>query len=172
MISLINAGPNIRITIDRAVEGANPETLVDGFAEIAGIAVHPGGIRDIDRKGFAVDDLGLVDKLEPKTTFTRRVLARLPAKSTWPLWLPKDWFDDGRVDQVMAAPNFPHPLYEALDRYDREWLMPGVAALKPHEMVTLLSTNARFVEAFLVGANHEFARELIWRGYPSTLDVT
>jgi hypothetical protein len=163
----LESDDHTRTAIEDTLRTANTETLVDGFTGVAKTAVRPGGIRDIDRDGFVVDDLGLTTKLNPRATITRRVLARLPAKTKWPLWLPKDWFDDGRAEQVMAAPTFPHPLYEALDRYDREWLMPGVAALKPHELVTLLATNARFVEAFLVGANHEFARELIWRGYPS-----
>ena len=34
-------------------------------------------------------------------------------------------------------------------------------------MATLLQTNSRFVEAYLVGLNHEMARELLWRGYPT-----
>jgi hypothetical protein len=58
-------------------------------------------------------------------------------------------------------------MYEALDRYDRGWLLPGVGAIDPHEMVTLLSTNSRFVESFLIGLNHEMARELLWREYPT-----
>ena len=31
----------------------------------------------------------------------------------------------------------------------------------------MLETNPRFVEAFLVGANHEMNRELLWRRYPT-----
>jgi hypothetical protein len=33
--------------------------------------------------------------------------------------------------------------------------------------MTLLETNPRFVEAFLVGLNHEMNRELLWRGFPT-----
>ena len=67
----------------------------------------------------------------------------------------------------MAAPRFDHPMYEALDRYDRNWLIPGIGAIPEPDLVTLLQTNGRFVEAFLVGLNHEFARELLWREYPT-----
>ena len=156
-----------RTALNRMLDTAQPNRLVDDFESLAGPLVRPGGMRDIERDRFNTADLGLVGKLHPKTTITRRVLARLPSTTSWPSWLPPDWFGDGRVEQVMAAPRFPHPMYEALDRYDREWLMPGVSALLPHELVTLLATNARFVEAFLVGCNTEFARELVWRGYPT-----
>jgi hypothetical protein len=33
--------------------------------------------------------------------------------------------------------------------------------------ITLLETNQKFIEAYMVGLNHEFARELLWREYPT-----
>jgi hypothetical protein len=33
--------------------------------------------------------------------------------------------------------------------------------------ITLLETNQKFIESYLVGLNHEFARELLWREYPT-----
>ena len=95
---------------------------------------------------------------------TRRVRSRL---TTWPSWLPGTWFDNQRIEPIMAAPHFEHPMYEALDRYDRRWLIPGVDRIPGNDFVTVLQTNSRFVEAFLVGLNHEFARELLWREYPT-----
>ena len=40
------------------------------------------------------------------------------------------------------------------------------SARYPTDSITLLETNPRFVEALLVGANHEMNRELLWRGLP------
>jgi hypothetical protein len=37
----------------------------------------------------------------------------------------------------------------------------------PADRVTLAKTNQAFIEAYMVGLNHEFARELLWREYPS-----
>ncbi|BBZ62634.1 hypothetical protein [Mycolicibacterium monacense] len=122
---------------------------------------------DTARPTLAVSTLKLVPALQPSVTTTRRVLGRLPRLVDWPEWLPPDWFDDRRVEPVLAGPRFDHPMYEALHRYDPEWLMPGVADIQPAELVTVLQTNRRFVEAFLVGCNTEFASELVWRGYPS-----
>ena len=31
----------------------------------------------------------------------------------------------------------------------------------------MLETNSRFVNSYMVGLNHEMARELLWRGYPT-----
>src|SRR5262249_47300459 len=47
-----------------------------------------------------------------------------------------------------------------------ELLLPNVGLIPPNT-ITLLKTNQKFVEAFLVGLNHEMAREFIWREYPT-----
>jgi hypothetical protein len=38
--------------------------------------------------------------------------------------------------------------------------------------VTLVEANTRFIEAFMVGLNHEMGRELLWREYPTDLRGT
>jgi hypothetical protein len=58
-------------------------------------------------------------------------------------------------------------MYQALDDYDREWLVPGLTTLEEPELVTLLAMNDQFTEAFLVGLSDEMGRELLWRGYPT-----
>ena len=78
-----------------------------------------------------------------------------------------DWFDDGVIQPVMAAPVFTRPMYEALDDYSRDWLLPGLAAFPQPDIVTVLKSNAEFIEAFLAGLSHEMGRELLWRGYPT-----
>lgn len=70
------------------------------------------------------------------------------------------------VDTVMMAPHFPQPMYETLRDLSQELLLPGIDKVRP-ETVVGLETNRRFIEAYLVGLNHEMARELLWRGYPT-----
>jgi hypothetical protein len=111
-----------------------------------------------------VSGAALLAQLDPALTVTRRVKARIGA---FPPWLRGDWFDDGLVQPIMAAPEFTRPMYEALDDYDRNWLLPGLAKLPEPDLVTLLKTNVDFIESFLVGLSHEFARKLLWRGYPT-----
>jgi hypothetical protein len=70
------------------------------------------------------------------------------------------------LDPVMAGPLLPEPLYGALAAADPDRFLPGVGDI-PDDTITLLETNPRFVEAFLIGANHEMNRELLWRRYPT-----
>jgi hypothetical protein len=67
---------------------------------------------------------------------------------------------------LLASPEFPQPMYEAIRDLRPEYLLPGLDKV-PKDSVTLLQTNQRFIEAFLVGLNHEMARELLWREYPA-----
>ena len=67
---------------------------------------------------------------------------------------------------IMDAPEFPQPMYEALRDLSQEFLFPGLEHVPPNT-IALLTTNAAFVEAFLVGLNTEMSRELLWRNYPT-----
>jgi hypothetical protein len=57
-------------------------------------------------------------------------------------------------------------MYEPLRDLSPENLLPGVSRIPPNT-VTLLDTNHAFIEAYMAGLNHEMARELLWRGYPT-----
>jgi hypothetical protein len=70
------------------------------------------------------------------------------------------------VEIIMAAPSFPQPMYEPLRELSQELLLPGLDTIKP-DTVLGLQTNRRFIEAYMVGLNHEMGRELLWRGYPT-----
>lgn len=67
---------------------------------------------------------------------------------------------------IMAAPVFTRPMYAALRDHFQEFLVPGLEAIPPNT-ITLVATNPVFVEAFMVGLNHEMARKLLWREYPT-----
>jgi hypothetical protein len=70
------------------------------------------------------------------------------------------------VETIMAAPSFPQPMYEPLRDISQELLLPGLETVKPNTVLAL-ETNRRFLEAYMVGLNHEMGRELLWRGYPT-----
>jgi hypothetical protein len=67
---------------------------------------------------------------------------------------------------ALAHPVFPQPMYETIRDLFPDYLLAGLDKTPPNS-VTLLQTNQRFIEAFLVGLNHELARELLWREYPT-----
>lgn len=75
-------------------------------------------------------------------------------------------WDPAKLDTILAAPDFPAPMFRELAARSEEWLLPGLAEVPP-DTVTLLESNPRFIEAFMVGLNHEMSRELLWRGYPT-----
>ncbi len=68
--------------------------------------------------------------------------------------------------EVMAYPEFDMPMYEPLVTVEKDGFVPNLHLVEP-DSITLLETNQRFIEAYLVGLNHEFARELLWREYPT-----
>lgn len=67
---------------------------------------------------------------------------------------------------VMAHPKFPEPIYEALNDLSQDFLLPNIHLIQPNT-VALLETNQAFIEAYMLGVNHEMARELYWREYPT-----
>lgn len=75
------------------------------------------------------------------------------------------------ADRVMAWPRLRDPMYQALAALDAEAFMPGVGNL-PQDLVMLVQVNQFFVDAFMVGANAEMNRELLWRGFPTDLRGT
>ncbi|MDN5780959.1 MAG: hypothetical protein L0H23_02880 [Luteimonas sp.] len=69
-------------------------------------------------------------------------------------------------DRVMAFPHLPFPLSRKLETIAPDAFLPGVGVL-PDDFIMAVKTNPRFVEALMVGANHEMGREMLWRGLPT-----
>jgi hypothetical protein len=68
--------------------------------------------------------------------------------------------------EPMAYPVIDLPMYEPLKDLSSELFLPNINLIE-HNSITLLETNQRFIESYMVGLNHEFARELLWREYPT-----
>lgn len=115
-----------------------------------------------ERAALALTRAALLDGIAPGRTATAYARARL---GKLPTWLDADWFANQRIDPVMKAPRFDRPMYEAVDAYDRDWLVPGLGSIEEPDFVTLLQTNPVYTEALLVGLSDEMGRELLWRGY-------
>ena len=149
------------ISAARAVSAAS---LVSGLSEFA----RGVGVFDLPptpaRPPLVIVRDTLLAAIHPKVTVTAHIEGRLTQR---PSWLPDDWFHDGNVRPIMAAPVFEVPMYERLDAYNRDWLVPGLGKIPKPDFVTLLETNPKFTEAFLAGLSYEMGRELLWRGYPT-----
>ncbi|MEP6618806.1 MAG: hypothetical protein ABJE47_05810 [bacterium] len=149
------------IAQSRAVESDVLSAALSAFALGIGATDLP---RTASRPPLTVERTSLLEAIHPKNTVTAHVKARFAAR---PSWLPPDWFDDGMVRPIMAAPSFIVPMYERLDAYDRDWLVPGLSKIPQNDFVTLLETNPKFTEAFLAGLSDEMGRELLFKGYPT-----
>lgn len=68
--------------------------------------------------------------------------------------------------EAMAYPTFDLPMYKPLADYSAELFLPNINYIDQNS-ISLLETNQKFIEAYMVGLNHEFARELLWREYPT-----
>ena len=75
------------------------------------------------------------------------------------------------LSDIMAAPDLSEPTYRSLAAISHDWLLPGIDDL-PAGTTTLVESNRSFIGAFLVGVNHELARELLWAEYPSDQRAT
>ncbi len=67
---------------------------------------------------------------------------------------------------VMAHPVFTEPMYRALRDISAEFLAPNLGLI-PNNTISLMETNQRFIEAYMVGLNDEMGRELLWRQFPT-----
>ncbi|HEY4108099.1 hypothetical protein [Puia sp.] len=108
-------------------------------------------------------------------TLSNAILAQiLPSKTipawfrqyiTIPAWIKDQQTDDGLVE-AMAYPKINTPMYLPLKKISDELFLPNVGLLEENSL-TLLETNEKFIESYMVGLNHEFARELLWREFPT-----
>ncbi|MCW3157698.1 hypothetical protein [Micropruina sonneratiae] len=78
---------------------------------------------------------------------------------------------DTPLPDLRFTPRFDTPMAHSLAELGQHWLLPGLAGV-PADTALALRTNGAFVEAFMVGLNHEFGRELLWREFPTPLTAT
>lgn len=71
-----------------------------------------------------------------------------------------------RIVPVMAYPDLKDAMYRPLSKLSNELLVPNLGLIPPNS-ISLMLTNPPFIEAYMAGLNHEFARELLWREYPT-----
>jgi hypothetical protein len=97
--------------------------------------------------------------VDPKRTVPLRTLhgIRIPPRLAQP--------EPEAFDEIMNHPVFDAPMYEPL-KEPADNLLPNLHLI-PRDSLTLLETNQKFIESYMVGLNHEFARELLWREYPT-----
>jgi hypothetical protein len=106
----------------------------------------------------------LLTRLDPRRTITAHVKARIGMGARTFEFHARTTGDE--LEPVMAAPRFDLPMYKPLVELSPRYLLPGIEGL-PKNSIGLLQANRRFIEAFMVGLNHEMAGELLWREFPT-----
>jgi hypothetical protein len=73
---------------------------------------------------------------------------------------------ESRLVPVMAYPDIKLAMYRPLKELQKDDFVPNLHLVPPNT-ISLMLTNPPVIEAYMVGLNHEFARELLWREYPT-----
>jgi hypothetical protein len=116
--------------------------------------------------GLAPARDAIVQRTEPRAAIRLRLSTMLSIQGAT-LEAPGSGLrPSGTLDRIMAYPTIAQPGYGYLAAYDRTRFLPGIEEVPP-DGITLLETNPRFIEAFMVGLNHEMNRELLWREFPT-----
>jgi len=105
---------------------------------------------------------GLVHSLDPKVTIESKVLLEVTR--------PERSLEETRdkLDVINVYPEFRRPMYEPLRNLSEDLIFPGIKNI-PQNTIGLLKTNPTFINSYMVGLNHEMARELLWREFPTDL---
>jgi hypothetical protein len=107
-------------------------------------------------------------------TLSATVLSRLNPAATVPARMASiiqmaggaQWFAPDPIEPIMAAPTFPQPMYVPLRDLSQDYLLPGAGLIPPDTLGAVVANHA-FIESYMVGLNHEMARQLLWNGYPT-----
>ncbi len=127
------------------------------LAQSAGDDVQPVALRPVALRALRQR---LEAELDPRATIGARLRERVQLADGL-VWQPRD-----PLEPVLAGPNFPQPMYRFLAELSPDWLLPGLDLVRANT-VSLAETNQAFVEAYMLGLNHEMSSELLWREYPA-----
>ncbi|HEX6095404.1 MAG TPA: hypothetical protein VF432_03685 [Thermoanaerobaculia bacterium] len=147
----------------------------DIFSQTNGGAATPAPTRPPNTPPSRSIDLkrlsnAVVEQLRPELTIPARVKStvHLPERIEREIY-PNEILRTSASDffvEAMVYPEFDTPMYEPLENISSELFLPN-AELIPDNSITILEPNQQFIEAYMAGLNHEFARELLWREYPT-----
>jgi len=141
-----------------------------------GYSLDTDGI--LDALNTNINETGVLERSELETTKATQAITyaiqpeRSVAKSAFvkfKLPVQDDAVDTPQSDwlkPVMAHPDIPQPAYKALKDLSQDYILPGISDIV-NNSISLVQTNPAFIESYMLGLNHEMARELLWREYPT-----
>jgi len=167
-LTIPSTGPDATVTLTRggtdSPEGARFRTALRDLHALvqASFAADTVGENGPARTPLSLSEINgtTLNAVDPAVTIPRRAreLVRIPPRIRAEL--------PAQLVEAMAYPVFDQPMYRPLVELSSELFVPNVNLIEQNS-ITLLETNQKFIEAYMVGLNHEFARELLWREYPT-----
>lgn len=173
-------------TVTQSTEASSSAPGATTFATTGFFTAAAAGADSVEAKNFRRAAIGLNERLmikapvkalvafdlanaqkkihqavDPRIAFPRQ-LASLVLFSFNPAWL----LQPEHLVPAMAYPDFEDPMYEKLRDISPELLLPNLNLIPPNT-ISLLVSNPVFIESYMVGLNHEFGKELLWREYPT-----
>lgn len=143
-------------------------------AEFRGAAVKMSGVVQVPlqrppRPAPAPVDItalstAILTRVDPRTTVPERIASVITVGPA------VQWPRAGRdpLEEIMAAPEFPQPMYEPLRDLSKQYILAGLDTVPP-ETMTVVEANHAFIEAYMVGLNYEMGRQLLWHDYPTDM---
>jgi hypothetical protein len=104
----------------------------------------------------------IVEAVKPARTIPRRFLATAAIAP----YIRSQIVDV--FDEIKYYPRIDDAMYKPLKELGDELFVPNLNLIEKDSVVAL-ETNQDFIEAYMVGVNHEFSRELLWREYPTDM---
>lgn len=106
---------------------------------------------------------GLWDQIAPEKTIMTRFVSMISHTI----------YNDAGIAtaNLPIAPVFRDATYAQLAERNTDFILPGLEKI-PSNRVAILQANNKFIESYLVGLNHEMAREFLWREFPAPLNAT
>jgi hypothetical protein len=136
------------------------------------------GIKNLKDIYFQESAQNIIADIQPEKTIQQQLSRKLDTFKSW------EFDEDGGeiahmarstsgqaedpLRPIMAYPEFHVPMYKYLKDLSEEYLIPGIEHF-PENSVAALTSDNKFIEAFMVGLNHEMANELRWREYPTDM---
>jgi hypothetical protein len=97
--------------------------------------------------------------IDPHKTYAKRLCSMIKLDAIKPA-------QPATILPAMAYPDMEDPMYKKLTDISDEVFLPNLQFIK-NNTISLLVTNPKFIESYMVGLNHEMGRELLWREYPT-----
>ncbi len=152
-----SSGPGVGVAGD-SVEARNFRSAASGLGHIA--KIRPAAPPEPVAFPLASASVKLTNAIKPRLAHGARLSKLVKIRDT-------RWNDEQEViTEVLAYPDFEEPMYKKLVEQSDELLLPNLKLIPPNT-ISLLETNQKVIESYMVGLNHEMGRELLWREYPT-----